>query len=608
MKQRIVATLLALTLMINFSPPSLRVIDTKTAHAAMYEIVGKAENPYSHSLNSIFEDKKSIEEERLASDHQFDDAKAMAEWSLGKIKQVQKHLTEQYKKYHDYKKLETVKNTVDQKLLEAQDLYMSASDLNDTGQYKYNIEVAPSKERQLQAQERYAKVRVLSQDAEDLDMTVKVFNGFYDVSKIRQNIVNTATKAKGKISYSWGAKAKANKKGTPKALDCSGFVQWAYQSGTNELYPKLGSTASIGTSYHQIEKNDLQPGDIGMKNPEGTSFVSADGDHFYRLQDAINDNRKRNAMIKKKIKAKKKAALALIKYTQKESETQIEEIEDQIRRIKKAQKQEESTTEHNMFVAKPLPEDIKTLRSEEKRIQKKTLEAEVDIKTDYHKEKKRLKKKQTKEDNISKQIGHVGIFVGKDKKGNYTWVHCTGGSKDTVVVTTEKEYSGFKYFYAPLEQDIMDNETWKKDNEITVPADLDYNGVKTYERFTAITTIGSKQYKLQQMAGTDGDGFRKINNRYLIAVGTGVSADIGRYVDLVLQNGTTIPCIIGDVKADCDTDTTYHIMTKFSHCVSEFIVDGDILKTTVRNRGDVSCAYEDWNSPVSRFILYNKQI
>lgn len=52
----------------------------------------------------------------------------------------------------------------------------------------------------------------------------------------------------------------------------------------------------------------------------------------------------------------------------------------------------------------------------------------------------------------------------------------------------------------------------------------------------------------------------------MIATGSGVSHDIGRYIDIVLENGTVIPCVIGDAKDDAHTDQEFHIMTKIPLC------------------------------------------
>lgn len=136
---------------------------------------------------------------------------------------------------------------------------------------------------------------------------------------------------------------------------------------------------------------------------------------------------------------------------------------------------------------------------------------------------------------------------------------------------------------------------------VSIPS---YSGFKSYMGYTLFCT-SSNQYKLQQFAETEEKtGLRMINNRYIIAVGSGVYSEIGQYVDLILENGTTIQCIIGDQKADCHTDAS-NLITYHSDCCSEFIVDMSSLNSTVKQMGDVSYMYEEWQSPVEKIIVYD---
>ncbi len=136
--------------------------------------------------------------------------------------------------------------------------------------------------------------------------------------------------------------------------------------------------------------------------------------------------------------------------------------------------------------------------------------------------------------------------------------------------------------------------------DVTIP---EYKGTKTYERYTKISK-NSKQGKLQKMAVTDKDGFRLVCGRYTIAIGSATRAYVGQYVDVILENGTVIPCIMGDQKADCDTEEN-NLITKHSQCASEFIVDEKVLKPVIGDRGDVSSIYPKWQSPVKTIRVYN---
>ena len=161
-------------------------------------------------------------------------------------------------------------------------------------------------------------------------------------------------------------------------------------------------------------------------------------------------------------------------------------------------------------------------------------------------------------------------------------------------------------------------------NEVYVPRTTSYNGIPIhyygFKAFESYTTLkGCKQYDIQQVAITDEFGFRKIicetledseatEERYLVAVGTSVSPVIGTYVDIVLEDGTMIPCIVGDIKQDVHTDITNTITSVYpqSPCCSEFIVDTYKISTDVLGAGNCSKFFGE--SPVSYFKVYDKTI
>lgn len=105
------------------------------------------------------------------------------------------------------------------------------------------------------------------------------------------------------------------------------------------------------------------------------------------------------------------------------------------------------------------------------------------------------------------------------------------------------------------------------------------------------------QADLQEVATTDENGFRVVDGRYLIAVGTAVSNEVGAYVTLILENGTEIECIVGDVKDDIHTQDN-NIVTEANECVSEFIIDKEVMPEKVLRMGSVSYAFEEWKSMV----------
>lgn len=130
--------------------------------------------------------------------------------------------------------------------------------------------------------------------------------------------------------------------------------------------------------------------------------------------------------------------------------------------------------------------------------------------------------------------------------------------------------------------------------------DIDYNvtsynpNFKAYMPYTAITNTASAQYKLLngENAYTDSQtGARMVNGRYAIAVGSGYTSEIGDKIDVYLSNGVIIHCILGDVKADCHTDSTNTYNT-YNGNVVEFIVDYAVFN-------------DDGSGSCSRFYNYD---
>lgn len=142
-------------------------------------------------------------------------------------------------------------------------------------------------------------------------------------------------------------------------------------------------------------------------------------------------------------------------------------------------------------------------------------------------------------------------------------------------------------------------------DEYSVP---DNRGFKSYMSYEAITNETSKQYKLQKhYAYTGNHGIRMIHNRYCIALGTYFNAPIGTYVDLELDNGTIIPCIVSEIKSDVHTNAD-NIVTSHNGCITEFLVDTEVMNTNAKRDGDISSCREEWNSPVVKINVYNKNI
>ena len=131
------------------------------------------------------------------------------------------------------------------------------------------------------------------------------------------------------------------------------------------------------------------------------------------------------------------------------------------------------------------------------------------------------------------------------------------------------------------------------------------SGFKSYMDYRTITCTGSKQYELQLIADTNEYGIRTVDGRYCVAVGSHFTSEIGQYFDLVLANGTVIPCVLGDQKANIHTDSE-NIVTAHNGCMSEFVVDTDYLSPAVKSQGNISYCNPDFDSPVMKVVVYDK--
>lgn len=118
---------------------------------------------------------------------------------------------------------------------------------------------------------------------------------------------------------------------------------------------------------------------------------------------------------------------------------------------------------------------------------------------------------------------------------------------------------------------------------------------KTYMDYRCITDKTSAQYELQQFAWTDEDGFRRIDDDYIVSMGTYYAENVGDRFKITLDTDNEITVIIGDIKQDIHTDY-FNQYTPiydengifFSGNVLEFIVDTDVLPKIPRRLGTVS--------------------
>lgn len=130
------------------------------------------------------------------------------------------------------------------------------------------------------------------------------------------------------------------------------------------------------------------------------------------------------------------------------------------------------------------------------------------------------------------------------------------------------------------------------------------NSFKSYMSYRAVSS-SSTQGKLQGKARTDSKtGIRKVDGRYCVALGSYYCSKIGTKFDLVMSNGSIVKCILGDQKANRDTDAKNQKTSDGS--IAEFLVDMDKLPSKVKTMGDVSYADKKLKGNIAKIRVYEK--
>lgn len=127
---------------------------------------------------------------------------------------------------------------------------------------------------------------------------------------------------------------------------------------------------------------------------------------------------------------------------------------------------------------------------------------------------------------------------------------------------------------------------------------------KTYMDYRKITDKSSAQYMLQMESYTDNMGLRKYEDHYIVAMGTYYSDNVGDTFKITLDNEKSFNVIIGDIKANCHTDSKNMYSPVYdnndnliSANVIEFIVDTKELDRSVKKLGTVS-AYDNFKGNI----------
>jgi hypothetical protein len=150
----------------------------------------------------------------------------------------------------------------------------------------------------------------------------------------------------------------------------------------------------------------------------------------------------------------------------------------------------------------------------------------------------------------------------------------------------ENEKNDLNIYISQLEVDNI--KLQKANNKLqTSTTQVNHNDFKSYMPYTAITSKASKQLELQQQAYTDKNGLRCIDGRPMVAVGTGWNLSVGDIALITCDNGNNFEVVIGDIKANVDTNSD-NKTTSANNCRCEFIVDMGELNSTVKISGNVA--------------------
>ena len=130
------------------------------------------------------------------------------------------------------------------------------------------------------------------------------------------------------------------------------------------------------------------------------------------------------------------------------------------------------------------------------------------------------------------------------------------------------------------------------------------NSFKSYMDADTITSRNTDQYKLKAKYVIDEQtGIWTVDERYCIAVGSYYTQSIGTYIDVVMENGSTLHCILGECKRNRDTDYTNRQNPNGS--VVEFIVNISSMPSMVRKMGNCSYACEEMKGEIKSIIVYD---
>jgi hypothetical protein len=189
---------------------------------------------------------------------------------------------------------------------------------------------------------------------------------------------------------------------------------------------------------------------------------------------------------------------------------------------------------------------------------------------------------------IEVQNSKESLFITVAKMSNSTEEESTTKPTTTTTTTVCEETT------TQSQEQTNESQSQTKEEKTTESSTKPYvntTDFKSYMPYTAITNKSSKQYKLQQQAYTDENGLRCIDNKPMVAVGTGWGLSVGDVALVICENGNSFEVVVGDIKDDRDTKSD-NKTTSANNCRCEFIVDMSELNSTVKRSGNIAVLEE----------------
>ena len=227
------------------------------------------------------------------------------------------------------------------------------------------------------------------------------------------------------------------------------------------------------------------------------------------------------------------------------------------------------------------------------------------------------------EQEITQIIPETTTQIKIKKKKKYKTAYIKANDLNLRKKPNVKSKSIKRLFYGKKIKFIVINKKWSKikvDNKVgyvqmkyittkkiksKIDTSIPHYKLCSFMDYRCITNTSSRQYKLQKKAYTGSYGIRQVDGRYCIAVGSYYTEKIGTYIDLILKNGTVIPCILADCKANKDTDGKNQKTADGS--LIEFVVDTPKLSKKVRIRGDVAYSTKAWNTKIVKIKIHKNK-